>query len=248
MKPRTIIISIVILIPLALLCIAIVRFKFSYDAFARGESCFRRHNYRQAVVEFSNSLKYSHSNEETLVNRANAYDYLGDYRHALQDYSTAIYYVKEHGADDSTVGEIYFNRGVMYNHYGHYNEAIEDMRTAIQLKPSIEDANDFLAENLAVRPGATQEDGKEAVKIAMKACEQTNWNNMHALATLASAYARAGEYDKAVKWQQKALTLNTDTKVGKAYRVLLDLYKAGKPYTEMKSTKLPLELSKDVVR
>lgn len=40
-----------------------------------------------------------------------------------------------------------------------------------------------------------------------RTCELTQWNDPDAVDTLAAAYAEAGDYQSAVKWQTKAIDL-----------------------------------------
>ena len=54
-------------------------------------------------------------------------------------------------------------------------------------------------------------DGKKAVESATQACEMTNWNDPDMLGTLAAAYAETGDFDDAIKWQQKAVDLTSPT-------------------------------------
>ena len=51
-------------------------------------------------------------------------------------------------------------------------------------------------------------DGKQAVEDATKACELSEWQNPLYLAGLAMAYAESGDFDAALKWQQKAIELS----------------------------------------
>ena len=51
------------------------------------------------------------------------------------------------------------------------------------------------------------------------------------LNTLAAAHAEAGNFDRAVEYQMKAISL-VDEKHTDQYRQRLDLYRNGKPYRE----------------
>ena len=51
------------------------------------------------------------------------------------------------------------------------------------------------------------------------------------LDTLAAAYAEAGEFGKAVEWQQKAVAMAPEN-VKPDFRARLELYEAGKPYRQ----------------
>ena len=47
--------------------------------------------------------------------------------------------------------------------------------------------------------------GKRAVELALRACELSHWKNLNFYDTLAAAYARVGDFENVVKYQQKAL-------------------------------------------
>jgi hypothetical protein len=76
-------------------------------------------------------------------------------------------------------------------------------------------------------------DGRKAVELAKKACELTEWKDAAVLATLAAAYAEAGQFDEAVKWQKKALEdKDFAASDGEKERTRLKLFEARKPYRE----------------
>ena len=85
----------------------------------------------------------------------------------------------------------------------------------------------------ATSPRQEFRDGKKAVEYARKACELTNWKEPGNLDTLAAAYAQSGDFQEAIKWQNKALESPAFPKdqVEKAHQ-RLEMYAAGKPYRE----------------
>jgi serine/threonine-protein kinase len=75
-------------------------------------------------------------------------------------------------------------------------------------------------------------DGKKAVESATKACELSKWKERNDLDTLAASYAETGDFDQAVKWEEKAIALTPESEAGekKARNERLALYRNGKPY------------------
>jgi serine/threonine-protein kinase len=77
-------------------------------------------------------------------------------------------------------------------------------------------------------------DGKKAVELDTKACELTEWKDPNSFDTLAAAYAEAGQFPDAVKWQKKALEHpeTFDASELPKPKESLKLYEAGKSYHE----------------
>jgi tetratricopeptide (TPR) repeat protein len=101
-----------------------------------------------------------------------------------------------------------------------------------------------LAWALAVVPAAALRDGAEALKYARKACEITDWKYSYALGTLAAAYAETGNFDEAVKWQQKAIEIGMPEDDLPAARDRLRRYQQGEPFRlSEKTSEVPEELS-----
>jgi serine/threonine-protein kinase len=72
--------------------------------------------------------------------------------------------------------------------------------------------------------------GARARECATRACELTEWGEPGFLDTLAAACAECGEFEDAVKWQEKALELVSDDPERAAdYQSRLDLYLDRKP-------------------
>jgi hypothetical protein len=77
-------------------------------------------------------------------------------------------------------------------------------------------------------------ESKKAVEYGIRACELSNWKDPFCLGTLAAAYAEAGKFSDAVKWQSRALDFSDiyGKSATEQARQRLLLYEAHKPYYE----------------
>src|SRR5829696_3064008 len=114
---------------------------------------------------------------------------------------------------------------------GNYARALAGYEEAARLTPHDAEAHNDRAWLLATCPDARYRDGKRAVGSATRACELTNWRKSALLDTLAAAYAEAGDFARAARWQQETLDRTPeDDSDRKGFLHRLELYKAGNPY------------------
>ena len=122
--------------------------------------------------------------------------------------------------------------------YGRLVSALDDL---IGRYPDLYRAHLRRASLLATCHDAEVRDGKEAVIAATRACDLSAWQYPDALATLAAAYAEAGDFARAVEYEQRAqeqLFGGRRLYDGTPWPAHVDwvpatrlaLYKAGKPY------------------
>ena len=128
---------------------------------------------------------------------------------------------------------MYNNRGNSHRKAKHYDRAASDYERALRIDPNYPLAIGGLAWLHATARDERFRDGKQAVELATKAGELSRWKFEYSFWTLAAAYAEAGDFDAAIKWQQKAVELVVDNADGlKQAKERLALYKEHKPYRE----------------
>ena len=127
-------------------------------------------------------------------------------------------------------------------------EAIADYEKAIKLQPKDEGLLNNLAWVLATSPDEKVRDGKRAVELATRACEESKYEKGYILSTLAAAYAETNDFEQAKKWSTEAVKLGSEDQKeqlaqelesynqGKAWRELQDVSEGGKPKEEKKPT------------
>jgi tetratricopeptide (TPR) repeat protein len=84
----------------------------------------------------------------------------------------------------------------------------------------------------AIYPASDLRNGDEAIEHARRACELTNWTDTNLIDTLAAAYAEAGDFDSAVKWQKKAIDMAAKEPFsiyGGGFQLRLRLYESRQP-------------------
>ena len=114
-----------------------------------------------------------------------------------------------------------------------WKDYVEDLEVSLQLDPNNFASLVNLARELSICIVNESRDPARAVEIARKACELSNWTNRGAISLLAIAYSELGDYDSAVAYEKKAISLLPKTTLQHQrdwHDAVLKHYEAGKPY------------------
>jgi tetratricopeptide (TPR) repeat protein len=227
--------------------------------YQRGIALLSSGSYDAAVADFTEHLRRHPTRPEAFANRGTAWKLKGEYEKALADLDKAVglapkntvfLYKRgmarlESGDDDKAIAD--FNevirrdpkagmivaglaRGTAWGHKREYEKAVSDFKEVVRLDPLNDSALNNLAYIWATCPDARFRDGRRAVESATRACELSQEEVPTFLATLAAAHGEAGDFDKAVRCQEKANKLFTDDEEKKNGEKQLALYKQRQPY------------------
>ncbi len=177
---------------------------------------------QRAIEDYTQALRLAPRLADAYGSRGSAYENLGQFDQAIKDYGEAIRLAPK-------VAQNYANRASSFGKLGRYPQAIRDYDEALRLGPRDDETLDAFAWLLATAPDPAVRDGKRAIELARKACELTQWKEPNHIDTLAAAYARAGDFASAVKWQGKALE-DSEFRKAREARERLELYRARKAY------------------
>ena len=120
-----------------------------------------------------------------------------------------------------------------YESIGQYSNVVAVLHKAILFDPNDDSSYNQLAWIKATCSDASVRNGKEAVSAASKACELTEWKDWEYIDTLAAAYAEAGDFKRAVEFQEQALrTGNPSELEQKVMRERVALFKDSQPFRE----------------
>jgi hypothetical protein len=120
-----------------------------------------------------------------------------------------------------------------YRELGRYTDAVDALHQAIFLNPKNARIYNDLAWMKATCSDASVRNGQEAVSAASNACELSEWKNWRFIDTLAAACAEAGDFQRAIEFQEQALRAGTPTESQqKIMRERVSLYKQSQPLRE----------------
>ena len=215
----------------------------------------------KAIDDCNKALSLNPHSAAALANRAHAWVNKGDYDRAILDCDEAInldptcavafanrglaWWGKEElnkAAKDCEEAvrlspndaQIVFCWGRLKHHAQHdYYQARKAYEAAIRFNPGCTEALSQRAWLLSTCPDGKYRDGKTALESAKRACYLTDWKTPEYLTILAAAYAENGQFDEAVKWQEKALENPTyKEKNGNKVSQWLQGYREKKPYRD----------------
>lgn len=126
-------------------------------------------------------------------------------------------------------------RGIINSHLGNYKSSLAEYNAILNLHP-MEGAKALALSSRAwlraTCPNASFRNGQEAVSDAKAACNLSSWRKPDYIDTLAAAHAEAGDFDAAVKFEEKAIAHYHDADAIKGAQQRLALYREHRPYRD----------------
>ncbi len=192
---------------------------------ARGKVRFNRAGLddakvQAAIADLDESIRLAPSSEARTL-RGFAFKRLGDKDKAIAEFTEAI----RINPQEALAWRV---RGATYASKAEYAKTLADYTESIRVDPENPDSRHHRVVFRSACMDDQFRDGKQAIEDATKACEMSEWANPLYLSGLAMAYAESGDFDSALKWQQKAIEVSG---ANSGYLTSnLELYKQHKPF------------------
>src|SRR5947207_1150477 len=192
---------------------------------ARGKVRFNRASLedakvKAAIADLNESIRLAPSSEAHTF-RGFAFKRLGEKDKAIAEFDEAI----RLNPNDALAWRV---RGATYASKADYAKTLADYTESIRVDPENPDSRHHRVVFRSACMDDQYRDGKQAIEDATKACEMSEWQNPLYLSGLAMAYAESGDFDSALKWQQKAIDVSG---ASSGYLLTnLELYKQHKPF------------------
>lgn len=171
----------------------------------RGESFGHRDEPLKAIDDYSEAIRLDPANGNILVSRGVALFWEKQYPRALADLTRALQLIPP--MDKEAIEAVHWYRGHVHYAMGNFRDAVTEYRQSTIDAPSDSTRFFYLSRVLATCPDAKVRDGKAGLEAATKACDLTKWKDPQSLEVLAASYAALSQFEKAVKWQEKATEL-----------------------------------------
>jgi len=220
-------------------------------------------HWQNSMTLFRHTLNVTQNNVIAHFQLGLALEQKGKLDEAIRQYSKALQLAPNYAAAHTNLGAVLVHKGdikgAVYHYYealkknpydaGAYNnlgnilagigrtrEAILAYREALRWHPDMPQSLYSLAWIKATHSNEAFRDGEEAIKLAERLCQITNYNKPLPLDALAAAYAEAGRFSGAVKTARQGLDLVLQSgpkELVPGIKERLKVYQNGRPYRQI---------------
>jgi len=180
----------------------------------------------EAMTLFQKALKIQPDNVEAYCNLGMVFDQKGRLDEAIAQFRKAM----ELQPRSVLVQN---NFGNLLSRMGRVDEAMAYYRQVLEVDSNSTVALNNLAWLLATASDPRWRNGGEAVRLAERACQLTQYQEAFMIGTLAAAYAEAGRFNDAVTIAQKARSValtHGEEEIAASNEKLLELYQSGRAW------------------
>lgn len=186
-------------------------------------------HFDKAATDFGKAIELDGKNVVAWMGRGFMWFQQQEYQKAVDDFDAAIKIAPN-------LAQAYNNRGYNRQMLGDHKPALADYDRAIELAPGYSLAYQNKAWLLASGDDPELRNGQAAIKAAATACKLTDYKDLGAVRALAAAFAEAGEFEKAIGWQEKVIELAPKGQQPEE-RETLEGFRAGRPFRLAEASK-----------
>lgn len=166
----------------------------------RGELLSAMGRTEESVADYTRAIEQLPPDAELLDMRGHALHRLGRYQESLNDLNRSIQIAPQNP-------ETLTHRGNIYAELGDYAQAIRDFDQALRIDHEYADGYRSVAWLLATCPNPQYRNPQKALSAAQKGSEYSPPGDPFMLEAMAAAYANAGQFAPAVRYQREAIAM-----------------------------------------